>query len=128
MASAASTTPGSVATFSSWASEPSRSIASNSASSANTRMSARAEAGTSQTTSPIRCALDIEHHPRPPAIVRPLEGEPVPRHGLDQWSRLAWSPAHGRPQAVAVELEVDQPLGDEPFGVGEVDELLQPGG
>src|SRR5579884_4174702 len=132
MASAAPTTPGRVATFSSWASEPSRSIASNSTSSAKTRagtrMSSRADAGTSQTTSPTRCALDIEHHSRPPAAGRRLEGEPMPRDRLDKAARSATVTAHHRAQPAVVEPELDQPLGDELLGVGEVDELVEPVG
>src|SRR5579885_3329824 len=132
MASAAPTTPGRVATFSSWASEPSRSIASNSTSSAKTRagtrMSSRAEAGTSQTTSPIRSALDIEDHPCPPAAGRRLEGEPMPGHGLDEAARRAAVAAHHGAQPAVLEAKLDQPLRDEPLGVGEVDELVEPVG
>src|SRR5206468_12354833 len=113
MARAASTTPGSVATFWSCSSERSVAIASSSSASANTRagtrMSARAEAGISQRVSSIRRGSDIEDHGRgPAAAVGGLERQAVVGHGLDQVRRVGAPGVDLRPQAVLVErLDAD---------------------
>src|SRR3954469_25148459 len=93
IASAASTIPGSVATFCSCSSERSLAIASSSSASAKTRagtrMSPRAAAGISQSVSSIRVTSDIEYRPGPiPVLVR-RDLEPVVGHRLDEVRRIA---------------------------------------
>src|SRR5437588_7520735 len=131
MAKAASTTPGRVATFWSCSSERSATIASISSASANTRagtrMSARADAGISQSVSSIRCRSDIEHHRRPPAAVRRLHAEPVVGNGLHEVRRVGASAFYTRAYAALVDgLEVNSPRHDS-VALGDEDELLDPG-
>src|ERR671932_14721 len=93
MAIAASTMPGSVATFWSWSSERSVRIASSSSSSANTRagtrMSSRALAGISHRVSSIRTGSDIEHDVPAPAVAVTVQLEVVVGDRLDEVARLA---------------------------------------
>src|SRR5919199_1178601 len=124
IAYAASTIPGSVATFWSCSSEWSVRIAASSSSSANTRagtrMSGRASAGISNSVSSILRGSDIEHHGCTPPSRALLERQAVPRRGLDDRLQLGPSPAQHDALAVDVRL-----VGDEADGVGEVDQLLE---
>src|SRR5689334_10484565 len=96
IASAASTMPGSVATFWSCSSERSVRIASSSSASANTRagtrMSARALAGISHRVSSMRSGAgprsDIQHDVPAPAVAVTSKLEVVVGHGLDQMAGL----------------------------------------
>src|SRR5919204_6346180 len=130
IASAASTTPGSVATFSSCSSEESPAIASSSSWSAKTRagtrMSERASAGISQSVSSIRRSSDIEGHASVPDTVALRELEPMVRSRLDERGRVAGSAAHGRAQVLAGELDLGA-LRYEAPGFGEEQQLLEPG-
>src|SRR3954447_2198841 len=96
MAIAASTIPGSVATFWSCSSERSVRIAASSSASAKTRagtrMSARALAGISHSVSSIRTGSDIEHHVAAPAVAVAVKLEVVVRDRLDGVARLAGAP------------------------------------
>src|ERR671938_415821 len=111
IAIAASTMPGSVATFCSCPSERSARIASSSSSSANTRagtrMSSRALAGISHSVSSIRTGSDIEHHVAAPAVAVAVQLEVVVRDRLDEVAGL---------------------VGHEPLGLGQEDELGEPFG
>src|SRR5687767_4523146 len=124
--------PGRVATFSSCSIDPSPSRARRNSSSANrragTRMSGRASAGTSQTTSPTRRSSDIEYRPTPPAAVGPVELQRVVGHRLDEMRRVAQTAANTRTYLAVAKLETVHALRDEALRLGEEDELLQPGG
>src|SRR5918992_3296335 len=132
MANAASTMPGSVATFWSCSSERSERIASSSSASANsragTRMSGRALAGISHSVSSTRRGSDIEHHPREPAVLGGLEGEPVIGGSLDQVRRSARAAVDGHAQTVVPEPEVLETLRDEALGLAEDRKLGEPVG
>src|SRR5687768_12079864 len=123
MASAASTIPGSVATFCSCSSERSPEIASSSSVSAKTRagtrMSGRASAGISYSVSSSQRPSDIEHQPCVPAPGALLHGEPVVGDRLDEMGRKAAPALDLRPQPAVAELERRQPLGYEVLGLGE---------
>src|SRR5579884_384883 len=130
IASAASTTPGSVATFCTCSSEPSRAIASKSCSSANTRagtrMSGRDSAGISQVVSSSRIASDIQHHARAPPGAVGLEQRPVQGDGLDEMRRIAGMPVQRRRELARAQVERRRPLGNERLRLGEERELVQP--
>src|SRR3954453_7198034 len=100
IAIAASTMPGSVATFCSCSSERSVRIAASRSASANTRagtrMSSRADAGISQRLSSIRTGSDIEHDVPAPAVAVTVQFEVVVGHGLDEVARLAPGPDRRR--------------------------------
>src|ERR671914_470114 len=113
IAIAASTIPGSVATFWSCSSERSVRMASSSSASAKTRagtrMSARALAGISHSASSTRRGSDIEHERGPPARVAALEAQPVVGDGLDEVARAARASRHARLEPVLAELELREP-------------------
>src|SRR3954449_2892092 len=96
IAIAASTMPGSVATFCSCSSDRSVRIAASSSASAKTRagtrMSSRAAAGISQRVSSIRTGSDIEHDVPAPAVAVTVQLEVVIRDGLDEMALLARAP------------------------------------
>src|SRR3954468_21604464 len=133
IAIAASTMPGSVATFCSCSSERSVRIASSSSSSANTRagtrMSSRASAGISQSVSSIRTGRgpsDIEDDVPAPAVAVTPKLEVVVRDGLDQVPRLAETPDDDRGDLVVADDEIADLVRDEPVGLGQEHELGQP--
>src|SRR5919106_1730322 len=130
MASTASTTPGSVATFRSCSSDPSSAIASISSASANTRPGTRMDplAGSSHTTSAIRRSSDIEHHARAPAVPAPLEAEPVVRRSLDEMRWIAGPALDPCAEAVVHQRERSQAVGHEPARLTEKRELPEPVG
>src|SRR3954447_13094614 len=130
IAIAASTIPGSVATFCSCSSEWSvRIAASRSASAktrAGTRMSSRASAGISHSVSSIRTGSDIEHDVRAPAVAVAVQLEVVVGHGLDEVARLARAPDdHGGDRVLAHD-EVARLVGDHPLVPREKHELGEP--
>src|SRR4051812_46590837 len=92
IAIAASTIPGSVATFWSCPSERSVRIAAMSPSDAKiragTRMSSRAVAGISQRVSSTRTSSDIEHDVPAPAVAVAVKLEVVVGDRLDEVARL----------------------------------------
>src|SRR4051794_13111105 len=130
MAIAASTIPGSVATFWSCSSEWSVRIAASSSSSAKTRagtrMSSRAPAGISQRVSSIRTGSDIEHHVPAPAVAVAVQLEVVVRHRLDEVARLACPPDDHGGHRVLADDEVARLVGHEPLGLGQEHELGEP--
>src|SRR2546423_2599944 len=129
MASAASTMPGSVATLHSCSSEPSSRIASTSSASAKTRagtrMSSRADAGTSQVNSSSMRSSDIEDHRRPPSALARLEREAVVGHRLDQMRRPPPPRDEPATQPRVLEPHVAPVLGDEPVLLGQENHLLE---
>src|SRR5919198_4652496 len=132
IASAASTTPGSVATSCSCSSERSLAIASSSSASANTRagtrMSGRASAGISHRNSSICLSSDIEHHPSLPASVGSLEAEPVIGDSLDEVGRMTLPALHRRPQPVLAELEPPESLEHQTAALAQEGEPREPVG
>src|SRR5918999_356087 len=130
IASAASTIPGSVATFWSCSSERSCAIAASSSSSAKTRagtrMSPRDSAGISQSVSSMRLRSDIEHDLRPPDGAVVGEFEVMVRHCFHEVGGTATVAGDDCPETRAVEVESFQALRDEVFGLREEDELLEP--
>src|SRR5947209_384713 len=133
MASAASTTPGSVATFASCSSEWSRSMASRSSASAKTRAGTRIPgrelAGISNSWSSSRRAAssDIEHHVGNVPVTAACELELVVGHGLDQGRRVSDHAGDTRLERVVGEVDPLDGNRHETLGFGEVDELLEPG-
>ena len=109
MASAASTTPGSVATLASCSSERSCSIAASSSASAKTRAGTRmpgtVPTGISHSSSSMRRASNIEDHAGNVLLAGGLEGQAVIRDGLDQRWWRAEHPRDGGAQAVVVQVE-----------------------
>src|SRR4051812_43653364 len=130
IAIAASTMPGSVATFCSCSSDLSLRIAASSSASANTRagtrMSSRASAGISQRVSSMRTGSDIEHDVPAPAVVTTVKLEVVIGDRLDEVARLAGAPDDDGGHRVLADDEVARLVGDEPLGLGEEDELGEP--
>src|SRR5919202_6405814 len=130
IAIAASTIPGSVATFCSWSSERSVRIAASSSSSANTRagtrMSSRASAGISQSVSSIRIGSDIEHDVPAPAVAVTVKLEVVVGDRLDEVARLARAADDNGGHGVLADDEVARLVGHAPFGLGEEHELREP--
>src|SRR3954469_2019587 len=130
IAIAASTIPGSVATFCSCSSERSVRIAASSSSSANTRagtrMSGRASAGISQRVSSMRTGSDIEHDVPAPPVAVTVQVEVVIRDRLDEVARLARAAHDGRGHGVLADDEVARLVGDEALGLGEEDEPGEP--
>src|SRR3954452_13304144 len=130
IAIAASTMPGSVATFCSCSSDLSVRIAASSSASAHTRagtrMSARAAAGISHSVSSIRTGSDIEHDVPAPAVAVTVELEVVVRDRLDEMARLARAPDDDRGHGVLADDEVARLVGDEALGLGEEHELGEP--
>src|SRR6266540_1947378 len=128
IAIAASTMPGSVATFWSCSSERSRRIAARISSSAKiragTRMSARASAGISYRVSSIRRGSDIEHHARLPRAVPFAELEPMIGRSLHDRLDLGQASLERGAETALDELGACL-IGDERVGVREVDELLE---
>src|SRR4051812_47537072 len=130
IAIAASTMPGSVATFCSCSSDRSVRIAASSSASAKTRagtrMSARAAAGISHNVSSIRTGSDIEHDVAAPAVAVTVQLEIVVRHGLDEVPRLACAADDHRGDRVLADDEVTRLVRDEALGLGQEDQLGQP--
>src|SRR5919204_1849225 len=132
IASDAWTIPGSVATFASCSSERSRWIADRSSKSANTRagtrMSGRALAGISQSSSSIRRigSSDIEHHRSSVPGVRRLERQPVVGHRLDDRRGLSVMTLDHRLEGVRAELELPERNRLERVDLGTEHELLEP--
>src|SRR4051812_45823105 len=130
IAIAASTIPGSVATFCSCSRERSVMIAASRSASANTRagtrMSSRAEAGISQSVSSIRTGSDIEHDVPAPAVAVPVQLEVVVGDRLDEVPRLARAADDDRGHGVLADDEVARLVGNESLGLGEEDELGEP--
>src|SRR3954466_5169148 len=132
IAIAASTMPGSVATFCSCSGDLSvRSAASSSASAktrAGTRMSSRASAGISHSVSSMRTGSDIEHDVPAPAVAVPVELEVVVGDRLDEVARLARAPDDDGRHGILADDEVARLVGDQALGLGEQDELGEPPG
>src|SRR5215211_3002372 len=130
IAIAASTMPGSVATFSSCSSERSSRIASSSSWSANsragTRMSARAVGGISHIASSIRTGSDIEHQRGAPRSSLLLHREAMVGDGLDQVGGVRPAPADRRVERIADQLEALRALGQESLRLDQIDELAEP--
>src|SRR5581483_10417011 len=132
IASAASTIPGSVATFSSCSSEPSSaSLATSSGSAktrAGTRMSGLVAAGISHSVSSRRTSSDVEDDaPMPdPSFVPEFEVTESDR--LHELTRPTATADDRRAQAAALKLERREPPRHEPLHLGEEDELVQPVG
>src|SRR3954471_8133984 len=130
IAIAASTIPGSVATFCSCSSDRSVRIAASRSSSANTRagtrMSSRASAGISHSVSSIRTGSDIEHDVPAPAVAVAVQLEVVVGDALDGVARLACAPDDHRGHRVLPDDEVARLVGDEPLGLGEEHQLREP--
>src|SRR5919202_165257 len=130
IAIAASTIPGSVATFCSCSSDLSVRIAASRSSSANTRagtrMSSRASAGISQRVSSIRTGSDIEHDVPAPAVAVTVELEVVVGDRLDEVARLARAADDDGGHRVLADDEVARLVGDEPLGLGQEHELGEP--
>src|SRR5919204_796776 len=130
IASAASTIPGSVATFCSCSSERSRTIAARSSSSANTRagtrMSGRASAGISYSVSSMRRGSDIEHDPSVPHAVLACELQAVIRRRLDERVDTTTPPDERRCERRSAEPQPLCALRHEALRVGEEDQLLEP--
>src|SRR3954471_21039169 len=130
IAIAASTMPGSVATFCSCSSDLSVRIAASRSASANTRagtrMSSRAVAGISHSVSSIRTGSDIEHDVPAPAVAVTVELEVVVRDRLDEMARLARAPDDDGGHGVLADDEVARLVGDQALGLGEEDELGEP--
>src|SRR6266545_887311 len=131
IAIAASTMPGSVATFWSCSSERSRRIAARISSSAKiragTRMSARASAEISYRVSSIRRGselLDIEHDARLPHAVPFAKLELVIGRGLHDRLDLGHASLECGAEPALGELDACL-IGDERVGVREVDELVE---
>src|SRR5437867_12709459 len=114
MASAASTTPGRVATFWSCSRDVSFAIASSNSLSANTRagtrMSSRWAAAISQTTSPTRRRSDVENDPGSEAIGLLAELETMVGDGFHQRHRPPAAAAHDGPQRLVAEDELVETL------------------
>src|SRR5438477_7748982 len=119
IASAASTMPGSVATFWSCSSDVSRAIASSSSASANTRagtrMSARRSAGISQTTSSIRRRSDVENDPRSPDTLLLAQLEAMVGDRLHQRRRSAGPATDDGAQRLLAQDELGHRLRHEVF-------------
>src|SRR5919106_2010250 len=132
IASAASTIPGSVATFWSCSSERSCAIAASSSSSAKTRagtrMSPRASGGIPQSVSSMRVMSDIEHDLRPPDTAVAGKFEAMVRHCFHEVRRTATVAGGDCPKTRAVKLQPFQPLRDEILALREEDELIEPRG
>src|SRR4051795_1594107 len=130
IAIAASTMPGSVATFCSCSSDLSVRIAASRSASANTRagtrMSWRAGAGISHSVSSIRTGSDIEHDVPAPAVAVTMELEVVVGDRLDEMARLARAPDDDGGHRVLADDEVARLVGDQALGLGEEDELGEP--
>src|SRR5919197_3499059 len=128
IASAASTIPGSVATFCSCSSERSRTIAARISSSAKTRagtrMSGRASAGISYSVSSIRRGSDVEDHPRFPLLADLAEVEIVVGRRLDDRLHLRPPPGELHMHIVPRELD-DRIVRNESVGVCQIDQLLE---
>src|SRR3954466_16247992 len=122
IAIAASTIPGSVATFCSCSSERSVLIAASRPASANTRagtrMSSRAVAGISQSVSSMRTGSDIEHDVPAPAVAVTVQLEVVVRHCLDEVPRLARAPCDHPRNGVLAPDAVARRVGQGAPGVG----------
>src|SRR4051794_10763372 len=130
IAIAASTIPGSVATFWSCSSERSVRIAASRSASANTRagtrMSSRASAGISQSVLSMRRGSDIEHDVRAPAVAVTVQLEVVIGDRLDEVARFAGAPDAEGGHRVLADDEVARLVGDEPLGLGKEHELGEP--
>src|SRR3954452_5608398 len=130
IAIAASTIPGSVATFCSCSSERSVRIAASRSASANTRagtrMSSRASARISQSVSSMRTGSDIEHDVPAPAVAVTVPLEGVVGDRLDEMARLARAPDDDGGHRVLADDEVARLVGDEPLGLGGGDEAGEP--
>src|SRR3954468_11391943 len=130
IAIAASTMPGSVATFCSCSSDLSVRIAASSSASANTRagtrMSSRASAGISHSVSSIRTGSDIEHDVPAPAVAVTVELEVVVGDRLDEVARLASAADDDGGHRVLADDQVARLVGDQPLGLGEEHELGAP--
>src|ERR671910_3542353 len=137
IAIAASTTPGSVATFSSCSSERSSRIASRISRFANTRagtrMSPRAVTGISHSvsSSDLRFVIgapgssDVEDDPGAPGLVVLVHLQPMVGDGLHEMGRGCSRAAHRRIELIARQVERIDPLGNELLRLGEKDELAQ---
>src|SRR3954470_4596065 len=118
IAIAASTMPGSVATFCSCSSDLSVRIAASSSASAKTRagtrMSSRAEAGISHSVSSMRTGSDIEHDVPAPPVAVTVQLEVVVGDRLDEMPRLARAADDDRGHGVLADDEVARLVGHEP--------------
>src|SRR6059036_3606296 len=132
IAIAAPTTPGSVETFCSCSSERSPEISARISSSAKiragTRMSARDDAGISHMVSSMRIGWrsDIEHDPAAPGPVLRAEAKPVQRNAFHERPGLSSTGVQEPAERGARERQVGA-LGNEPLGLGEEHELVEPG-
>src|SRR3954453_15572132 len=130
IAIAASTMPGSVATFCSCSSDLSVRIAASSSASANTRagtrMSSRAVAGISQRVSSIRTGSDIQHDVPAPAVPIAVKLEVVVGDRLDEVARLAGASAADGGDVVLPDDEIAGLARHQSLGLGEEAELGEP--
>src|SRR4051795_8003232 len=130
IAIAASTIPGSVATFCSCSSDRSVRMAASRSASANTRagtrMSSRAAAGISQSVSSTRTGSDIEHDVPAPAAAVAVQLEDVVGDRLDEVARLASAADDDGGHRVLADDQVARLVGHEPLGLGEEHELGEP--
>src|SRR6266571_4501550 len=130
IAIAASTMPGSVATFCSCSSDRSMRIAARISSSAKmragTRMSSRASAKISYSVSSMRRGSDIEHDPCQPHVPLAYELQSVIRRRLDQRLERGEPADERRVQRARFEPQVVCTFRDEALRVREEDQLLQP--
>src|SRR4051795_3671295 len=130
IAIAASTMPGSVATFCSCSSDLSVRIAASRSASANTRagtrMSSRAAARISHSVSSMRTGSDIEDDVPAPAVAVTVQLEVVVGDRLDEVARLARASDDDGRHRVLADDEVARLVGDQALGLGQEDELGEP--
>src|SRR5438045_4104807 len=128
IAIAASTMPGSVATFCSCSSERSARIAKRISSSAKTRagtrMSARASAGISYSASSIQRGSDIEDDARSPDAVVAFESQPVVGRRLHDRVDLRPPAFDHAGETIPLDTQL-RSIGNEAFRVREEDQLLE---
>src|SRR5215218_8106749 len=130
IAYAASTIPGSVATFWSCSSERSATIASSSGPLANTRagtrMSGLASAGISNSVSSTRRSSNVQDDMRSGPASLSDELQAMVRDRLDDRTRGSAPAAHDRSELAGLEAQLLRRVRNELFGIREEHELLEP--
>src|SRR5215211_2411964 len=103
-------------------------MASRSSASAKTRPGTRIGplAGSSQITSPTRRSSDIEHHPRAPAFLGPVEAEPVVGRALHEMRWIADRALNHRADAFVRQVERGQAFGHQPARLTQERQLTEP--